>query len=151
MFDRNKSRDRDVHIPPAPPPSSGGNRRGMFSVLGPDVTVTGNVSASADLHIDGRVDGDVHCGTLVQGPESRINGSVKADLARIGGTIEGSVSVRQLTVERNARISGDVEYETIAIENGAHIDGRLKHSSVASNTGFTTSMDESVRLVSDNG
>ena len=99
----------------------------MFSVIGPDVTITGNIAATADLHIDGRVDGDVNCGSLVQGTDSRIKGSVRAETARLAGAIEGGVCVRNLTVERAARITGDVEYETIAIENGASIDGRLKH------------------------
>lgn len=110
----------------------------MFSVLGPDVIVTGNVTATADLHIDGRVDGDVNCGSLVQGTESRIAGNVRAESARLAGAIEGTVSVRQLTVERAARITGDVEYENIAIENGASIDGRLKHISPESGKNFTS-------------
>lgn len=117
---------------PATPPSApqqGGNRRGMFSVIGPDVTVTGNISATADLHIDGRVDGDVHCGTLAQGADSHIFGSVTAETARLAGAIEGAVRVKQLTIERSARITGDVEYENLTIENGGNIDGRIKHMS----------------------
>ncbi len=118
-------------------------------------TITGNVTATADLHIDGRIDGDVNCGSIVQGTDSRINGSVKADAARLAGSIEGSVSVRQLTIERAARITGDVEYETIAIENGASIDGRLKH--IAADAGarnFERSAPASapdISLVSSNG
>lgn len=123
-------------LPPAPSQASG--KRGMFSVLGPDVIVTGSVSATADLHIDGRVDGDVNCGALVQGTESKIAGNVRAESARLAGVIEGTVSVRQLTVERAARITGDVEYENIAIENGASIDGRLKHISPDSGKNFST-------------
>jgi cytoskeletal protein CcmA (bactofilin family) len=126
----NRGRDGGSSLPPAPQPQAQNGKRGMFSVLGADVVITGNIAATADLHIDGRVDGDVHCGSLVQGTESRINGAVKAETARLAGTIEGSVSVRQLTIERAARITGDVEYETIAIENGASIDGRLKHVAV---------------------
>ncbi|WP_374131574.1 MULTISPECIES: polymer-forming cytoskeletal protein [unclassified Sphingomonas] len=129
----------------------------MFSVLGSDVIVTGNIMATADLHIDGRVDGDVNCGSLVQGTESRIAGNVRAETARLAGAIEGTVSVRQLTVERAARITGDVEYENIAIENGASIDGRLKHISPDSGRTFTGSSTstsgrptESVHLVSPN-
>jgi cytoskeletal protein CcmA (bactofilin family) len=108
-------------------PHGAAAKRGMFSIIGPDVVITGNIVATADLHIDGRVDGDVQCGALVQGNDGRINGAVKAESARLGGTIEGSVAVRQLTIERAARITGDVEYETITIETGASIDGRLKH------------------------
>jgi cytoskeletal protein CcmA (bactofilin family) len=149
------SRDLGISLPPAPAPQPSTGKRGMFSVLGPDVTIIGNVIATADLHIDGRVDGDVNCGSIVQGTESRINGSVKADVARLAGSIEGSVSVRQLTIERAARITGDVEYETIAIENGASIDGRLKH--VAADAGarnFERSAPTSapdISLVSSNG
>ncbi len=59
-------RDGDIGgLPPAPQPlqpASGG----MFSVIGPDVVITGNIATTADLHNDGRVDGDVPCGNLVQ-------------------------------------------------------------------------------------
>ena len=131
MFSGNRNRERDERppVPPAPPQQTGGTKRGMFSVLGPDVIVTGNVTASADLLIDGRVEGDVNCGSLAQGADSQIFGNVTAESARLAGAIEGTVRVRQLTIERSAKISGDVEYENITIENGGHIDGRLKHMS----------------------
>lgn len=130
MFNSSSNRNRDGVVPPAVPPLAvNGNKRGSFSVLGTDVVITGNVAATADLHVDGRVDGDVACGNLIQGAESLINGSVVAESARLAGAIEGSVSIRQLTIERSARISGDVEYEALSIENGASIDGRLKHLS----------------------
>jgi cytoskeletal protein CcmA (bactofilin family) len=129
MFNGNRGRDERPAVPPAPPQQTGTAKRGMFSVLGPDMIVTGNVTASADLHIDGRVEGDVNCGSLAQGADSQIFGSVTAESARLAGSIEGSVRVRQLTIERSAKISGDVEYENITIENGGHIDGRLKHMS----------------------
>jgi len=131
MFKSNdRGRDSSPMVPPAPPmPAAGSGKRGMFSVIGPDVVVTGNVSATADLHIDGRVDGDVNCGSLAQGSDSQIFGSVTAESARLAGAIEGTVRVKQLTVERSAKITGDVEYENITIENGGHIDGRLKHMS----------------------
>jgi cytoskeletal protein CcmA (bactofilin family) len=101
---------------------------GGFSVIGPDVVVTGNVHATADLHVEGRVEGDLDCGNLVLGGEASIQGMVRAESARIAGAIEGSVAIRQLVVESSARISGDVDYESISIENGAHIDGRLRHT-----------------------
>lgn len=130
MFNSNRNqRDDRPAVPPAPPVQSGSGKRGMFSVIGPDVVIAGNVTATADLHIDGRVEGDVNCGSLAQGSESQIFGSVTAESARLAGSIEGTVRVRQLTIERSARITGDVEYENITIENGGHIDGRMKHMS----------------------
>lgn len=103
---------------------------GGFSVIGPDVQITGNVRATADLHVEGRIEGDLDCGNLVIGPEAVVNGQVRAESARIAGTIEGSVAIRQLVVEAGARITGDVEYESVSLENGAHIDGRMKHAAL---------------------
>jgi cytoskeletal protein CcmA (bactofilin family) len=106
-------------------------KRGQFSVIGADIVITGNLVATADLHIDGRIEGDVQCGTLVQGAESKIIGKVSADSARLAGAVEGSVCARELTIERTARITGDVEYETITVEQGGHVDGRLRHTNGA--------------------
>lgn len=121
----NKTRD-DRPAMPLATAGNGNGRRGMFSVIGPDVVISGNVNASAELHVEGRIEGDVDCAALIQGAESHIVGGVTAESARIAGAIEGTVRVRQLTVERSARITGDVEYENITIENGGHIDGRMR-------------------------
>jgi len=119
----NKTRDDR----PAMPLANGSNgKRGMFSVIGADVVISGSIKASAELHVEGRIEGDVDCAALIQGAESQIVGGVTAETARIAGAIEGAVHVRQLTVERTARITGDVEYENITIENGGHIDGRMR-------------------------
>ena len=96
-----------------------------FSVLGADVVMRGNVEASADLHLDGTVEGDVACATLVQGESGRIEGGIEAQSARLAGKVTGTVTVRELVVLSSARIEGDVHYETMTMEPGAKIDGRM--------------------------
>lgn len=132
MFNSGNRRDAATTISTTPTAASHhapGAMRGGFSVLGADVVVTGNISATADLHIDGRVDGDVACGALVLGPDCIVVGSVAAETARIAGAVQGSVAVRQLQIEGSARIAGDVEYEAITIETGAQVEGHLRHRS----------------------
>ena len=53
-----------------------------FSVLGADLAVKGDITASAELHIDGHVEGDITCSGLVQGESSAIHGAVRAQSAR---------------------------------------------------------------------
>ena len=110
-------------------PVAAGGAKGVatFSVFGADVVITGDVRATVDLHVDGRVEGDVTCASLMQGASSHIVGSVSADQARLAGTVEGSIRVKALIVEQSARIVGDVSYETITMAQGAQIDGRLCH------------------------
>ncbi|MEQ1687851.1 MAG: polymer-forming cytoskeletal protein [Sphingopyxis sp.] len=104
-----------------------GGRGSTFSILGADVVITGNVAASVDLHIDGRIDGDLACANLVQGQDSIIKGSITAESAKLSGTVEGSINARDLTLHASARVTGDVTYENLSIEQGSQVDGRFTH------------------------
>ena len=107
------------------PTSATGGKSIPFSLIGGDVTITGDLSASVDLHVDGVVEGDIRCAALVQGPDSRIIGHVTAQSARLAGLVDGSIAADELVVESSARITGDVVYERITIEPGSRIEGRF--------------------------
>lgn len=108
-----------------PAPGSKSVVGSTFSVFGGDIRIKGDVTASADLHIDGHVEGDVTCTSLVQGESSEIVGAVKAETARLSGTVRGTITVRDLVVLKTARIHGDVHYDALTIEQGAQVDGRF--------------------------
>lgn len=96
-----------------------------FSVFGADTRIKGDIQASADLHIDGKVEGDVTCAALVQGESSEIVGAVNAQTARFSGTVRGTITVAELVILKTARIHGDVHYDALTIEQGARVDGRF--------------------------
>jgi cytoskeletal protein CcmA (bactofilin family) len=100
---------------------------GGMSIIGQDVTITGNVTASGDLHLDGAVEGDISCAALTLGAHGRVKGHISADKAQLAGQVEGTVAVRELAVDATARISGDMSYENVSIAAGAHVDGRVSH------------------------
>ena len=109
-----------------PRPQASRNMAGStFSVLGADLVIKGDIKASADLHIDGRVEGDIACASLVQGEASAIHGNVTAQSARFSGTVHGSIMARELVILKTARIHGDVHYEALTIEQGAQVEGRF--------------------------
>ncbi|MFN3516049.1 MAG: polymer-forming cytoskeletal protein [Novosphingobium sp.] len=96
-----------------------------FSVFGGDIRIKGDVHATADLHIDGHVEGDVTCTSLVQGESGEIVGAVRAESARLSGSVKGTITVRDLVVLKTARIHGDVHYDSLTIEQGAQVEGRF--------------------------
>jgi cytoskeletal protein CcmA (bactofilin family) len=109
----------------ASPMSSAKGSNATFSIIGADVAIDGNITASADLHIDGKVTGDISCAALVQGSDSRIRGHVTAKTARLSGLVEGSITAEELVIEASARITGDVTYERISIATGGQVEGRF--------------------------
>jgi cytoskeletal protein CcmA (bactofilin family) len=108
----------------AQPPRASASHTG-FSILAGDTVIDGNLESAADLHVDGKVQGDVTCQRLVQGEDSVVTGTVRAEEATLSGTIEGSIFVRSVTIKASARIVGDVTYTSLAMEPGASIEGQL--------------------------
>ena len=120
-------------LPSSPPPINPGRSSmsskgsSTFSVLGSDLAIKGDIKASADLHIDGNVEGDISCSSLVQGETSTVTGAIKAESARLAGTVNGSITARELVILKTAKINGDVFYDALTIEQGAQVEGRFAH------------------------
>ena len=74
-----------------------------FSVIGSDVKITGDVAASADLHVDGTVQGDIKCSSLVQGESSQVTGAIHAETARLAGRVNGSITARCMAFALSSR------------------------------------------------
>ena len=126
------------------------NTRGgasSFSVLGADLSIKGDLSAQADLHIDGKIEGDVDCASLVQGETSAIHGAIRAKSARLSGTVHGSIEAAELVILKSARIHGDVSYDALTIEQGAQVDGRFTHRTKGATIVPAKAEDGSARLI----
>ena len=106
----------------APQRASGSN----LSFIGREVTITGNVGGSGNLHVDGRIEGDVTAASIILGNDGVIRGNVVADSAQISGTIEGTIAAKSLVIEASARINGDLSYDAVSVASGAQVEGRVK-------------------------
>ena len=122
MFSKKPAEFRESQ-PVARAPVSGST----FSVIGSDVVIKGDITATVDLHVDGRIEGDIQCASLVQGEGSHVEGAIVAETARLAGSVSGSITARELVVLRTAKIHGDVHYDALTIEQGAEVEGRFAH------------------------
>jgi cytoskeletal protein CcmA (bactofilin family) len=101
-----------------------------FSFIGPEVVVTGDIDTDGQIHVDGKVVGDVRCGSLSQGESGSIAGNITAGEAKLAGLIDGAVTAGTLLLEPSARVTGDVLYETLTVSTGAQVDGRFKRRQI---------------------
>lgn len=130
MFSKSKQSPETVPTLPQRNNVSVRNNSGhTFSIIASDVEIVGNLTARVDLHIDGKVQGDVSCGNLVQGEGSIIAGKVIAESAKLSGHVEGSIEANDLVIESTARIMGDVVYTNLTIAPGGQIEGKFRHKS----------------------
>ncbi|HEY0447038.1 MAG TPA: polymer-forming cytoskeletal protein [Allosphingosinicella sp.] len=114
-------------------------RRGAsFSVIGPDVVVTGDLATSENLQVGGRIDGDVKCAELHQAETGAIAGNIVADEARLAGRVDGTVTASIVVLEASARVTGEVSYTTLSIAAGARVDGRFEFRGDEPGSGVTS-------------
>ena len=111
--------------PPRTPTRNSMTSAPGFSILGAETAIKGDITAASDLHIDGRIEGDVACASLVQGETSEIIGAVNVQNAKLAGIIRGTIDAGELVILRTAQIFGDVHYDALTIEPGAQVDGRF--------------------------
>lgn len=103
----------------------------QISVIGAGILITGNIDAEIDLHIEGRVQGDVRCATLILGRQSTIVGSIYSQRVQVSGLVEGAIETVDLAIEGGARVNGDVSYSRLRIANGGIVAGQMTHVPLA--------------------
>ena len=96
--------------------------------IGKSVIITGELSGSEDLYLDGSVEGSIELkeNRLTVGP----NGRVKANINAKGVVVEGKVDGKILASERaelrpTAIVNGDITTKRVVIDEGAFFKGAV--------------------------
>jgi cytoskeletal protein CcmA (bactofilin family) len=96
-----------------------------------DVELLGDLSFSKELHIKGRVNGNVVSaadakGKLVLHAGCVINGEVRASNVTVAGQVTGNLfAFERLSLAEGSVIHGDVHYKEIEMQQGATVNGVL--------------------------
>ena len=99
-----------------------------ISTIGEDLTITGNVTSKGELHVNGRVQGDVHCVALVLGENALVEGSVVADDVMVRGRLIGSVRALRVMLQSTAYVEGNLFHKSLSLEQGTHFEGESRPS-----------------------
>src|SRR6516225_5828220 len=102
-------------------------RRGG-TVIGKGLKIVGSVSAEGLVEVDGRIEGNVSCTSLVISPNAQIVGSVTAERVVVNGRVEGPIKGGDVVLQSKAHVVGDIRHQSLTIEKGAYFDGRAAQS-----------------------
>jgi cytoskeletal protein CcmA (bactofilin family) len=116
--------------PPAGAPGADRPPRGVreAAVIGPSITIRGDVTGDEDLTIQGRIEGTV---TLKQhnvsvGPEGRVEASIFARSVVVEGEVKGDLhGEEQVVLRKTARVQGNVQAPRVMVEDGARFRGGI--------------------------
>jgi len=115
----------------------------MLSIIASGMTIIGDIESAGTIKIDGRVDGSVTgARQVLLGRGGVINGNVFADEVVIGGSVRGTLVVRErLELQGTAAVVGDIETRSIVVTEGARIDGAVRMTDLVAGQGSSTQME----------
>lgn len=95
--------------------------------IGDDTKITGNITGSEDILINGQVNGDIDVKAKVYiGERGKIKGTIKAFDVTIEGRVEGSLKIQdKIELSESAHITADMECGKLAVTDGAFYEGKV--------------------------
>jgi len=101
---------------------------GVPSLLSSGLRVIGTIVSDGEIQLDGSVEGDVYCTSLVVGQDASIKGDVVARNVIVRGQVEGVIRAREVTLPNSARVEGGIVSRLISVEMGAMLNGSCQYS-----------------------
>ena len=61
------------------------------TVIGAGLKIVGDVTAAGLIEVNGQIEGNLHCTSLVVSPKAQIVGSITAERVVVNGRVEGPI------------------------------------------------------------
>lgn len=135
-----RSEDRERPPPPAavrsadrPGRGRGAAEAASVSVLGPGLTIVGDVKGHGTVQLEGRVEGTLVVeGQLTIAGRGSVRGNVTADQVVVGGEVEGTLVARETAkLKSGCRVTADVQALRLELEEGGTLNGRVEMKGAA--------------------
>lgn len=103
-----------------------GTKKESETIVGVDVTLTGNMKSDGDIQINGKVKGKVDTkNDIFLGEQSIVDGSIKAKNVVITGTVIGNVQTSEdLEISPTGKVFGDLITKNLIVKKGAIFSGK---------------------------
>lgn len=105
---------------------------GVVNLIGVGTVITGDVTSSGDIRVDGTLKGSIQTkGKVVVGTTGIVEGDVNCQNADISGELKAKINVAELlSLKSTAKLDGDIVTNKLAIEPGATFTGSCSMGAV---------------------
>ena len=95
------------------------------TIIGPGALITGNVSVSGFLRIDGDIDGNVQTqGRVIIGEAARVRGNIRAASVSVGGIVQGDIIAPDyVVVLSSGMVIGSVLTKKLRVDDDVILHG----------------------------
>ena len=98
------------------------------TVIGKNTQMKGSINSSANMRIDGTVEGEIIiAGEAIIGEAGRVIGNITAGSVLISGEVNGNITAEnKLEIMPSGKLYGDIKASVLSIAEGALFKGQSK-------------------------
>ena len=97
-------------------------------MIGPSITIKGEVSGEEDLLIQGKVEGAIYLnGNQVSvGESGQVNANIHAKVIKIDGKVTGDITgIEKVVISKSGNVHGNIVAPRVTLEDGAIFKGSI--------------------------
>jgi cytoskeletal protein CcmA (bactofilin family) len=133
MFDRNKGKpastpdkeavsDQSSSIPATPATAR------STAMIGPSITIKGEVTGDEDLLIQGKVEGSINLNDyeVSVGQSGKVSADIRAKTIKIEGEVNGDITGNEnVVISKSGNVRGNIVAPRVTLEDGAVFKGSI--------------------------
>jgi cytoskeletal protein CcmA (bactofilin family) len=119
------------HLAPSSPPPRPSTASRDLAVIGPSITIHGDISGEESLHIDGRIEGEIQLGqyNVTVGRAGRVKADIHGRRIRIEGEVEGDLfGDEDVVLCETGKVEGNITSPQVSLEKGSSFRGSIDMS-----------------------
>jgi cytoskeletal protein CcmA (bactofilin family) len=116
---------------PAPAPRNPVAQSRERAIIGPTISIKGDLTGEEDLLIEGHVEGKIELRhhSVTVGKNGRIKADIYGKILTVEGSVEGNLyGEEQLIVKQSGTVRGNIVSPRVALEDGSNFKGNIDMS-----------------------
>ena len=109
-------------------PAAPHQRADGLLVLDRRALLIGTLLYDGEVHIAGRIEGEVRCRKLHVTERGSVEGDIVADRVVILGEVIGSIYANHLMLKTACTVEGDIYHRHLVLEKGCYFEGRSRRN-----------------------
>jgi cytoskeletal protein CcmA (bactofilin family) len=130
MWKKNETQSQSPQPAPKAPvePRPEPHRKDDIAVIGPSITIKGEISGKENLEIQGELEGTVNVKEhrVTVGPKGRVKADIHAKAIHIAGDVEGNLfGDDEVVLRESGRLLGNITAARVTLEDGSKFKGSI--------------------------
>jgi len=98
----------------------------VHSIVDKFLTMKGDLESEGDIHVKGKIFGNIRCKLLIIEVDALVEGGVEAEEVIVRGNTKGKIQADRVRLEKTANVDSEICHHTFSAEEGARIKGSLR-------------------------